>query len=88
MINSQFLKAAGTFAAVVIVNALAALGINADVDVVLDMLCWASMVAATFFGCWRNCNFTRLAQMAQAWLDKKKAEKEIEKVGEADVEEE
>lgn len=71
--NMETIKACVSALAVLIVAGAAALGIDLDAGMVQNGLSIVAFLAALAWGIWKNHNFTKAAQDAQAFLDMLKA---------------
>ena len=71
--NMETIKACVSALGVLIVAGAAALGIDLDAGMVQNGLSALAFVAALCWGIWKNHNFTKAAQDAQAFLDMLKA---------------
>ena len=73
--NTQTIKAIISTILVIVVSLFGALGIDVDGAAVENVLYAAIFLVSTFYGCWRNHNFTKAAQEGQKLIDELKGNK-------------
>lgn len=83
--NMETIKACMSALGVLIVAGAAALGIDLDAGMVQNGLSIVAFSAALAWGIWKNHNFTKAAQDAQAFLDMLKAQPEYDQDDEQEL---